>query len=146
MASKLSPEQIQDLREAFSLFDKNGDGHIDTKELSSVLRSLGNFDRNVKRDVLMDFDANENDRISFDEFLEVMASRVASDSDLLVAFKVFDKNGDGKISKQEFTDVLATLGEARSEAEISEIMRQSDTNQDGQIDYTEFVRLMNEGK
>jgi len=38
---QLSKSQISQYQEAFSLFDKDGDGTIDTKELGTVMRSLG---------------------------------------------------------------------------------------------------------
>ena len=38
---KLTEEQIAEFKEAFSLFDKDGDGTITTKELGTVMRSLG---------------------------------------------------------------------------------------------------------
>ena len=41
MADQLSNEQIAEFKEAFSLFDKDGDGSITTKELGTVMRSLG---------------------------------------------------------------------------------------------------------
>ena len=41
MADQLTEEQITEFKEAFSLFDKNGDGTITTKELGTVMRSLG---------------------------------------------------------------------------------------------------------
>ena len=37
----LTDEQIAEFKEAFSLFDKDGDGTITTKELGTVMRSLG---------------------------------------------------------------------------------------------------------
>jgi EF hand len=37
----LTEEQIAEFKEAFSLFDKDGDGNITTKELGTVMRSLG---------------------------------------------------------------------------------------------------------
>ena len=37
----LTEEQISEFKEAFSLFDKDGDGTITTKELGTVMRSLG---------------------------------------------------------------------------------------------------------
>ena len=37
----LAAEQIAEFKEAFSLFDKDGDGTITTKELGTVMRSLG---------------------------------------------------------------------------------------------------------
>ena len=41
MADQLTEEQIAEFKEAFSLFDKDGDGSITTKELGTVMRSLG---------------------------------------------------------------------------------------------------------
>lgn len=40
-ADQLTEEQIAEFKEAFSLFDKDGDGTITTKELGTVMRSLG---------------------------------------------------------------------------------------------------------
>ena len=41
MADQLTEEQIAEFKEAFSLFDKDGDGAITTKELGAVMHSLG---------------------------------------------------------------------------------------------------------
>ncbi|VUZ49081.1 unnamed protein product [Hymenolepis diminuta] len=41
MVDKLTPQEIAEIRESFAFFDKNGDGVITTKELGSVMRSLG---------------------------------------------------------------------------------------------------------
>ena len=39
--AQITEEQIEEYKEAFSLFDKNGDGYISSKELGIVMRSLG---------------------------------------------------------------------------------------------------------
>ena len=46
-------------KEAFSMFDKNGDGHISQKELGTVMRSLGQSptDAEVKK-MIADVDLN----------------------------------------------------------------------------------------
>jgi hypothetical protein len=41
MVEQLSEEQIAEFKEAFSLFDRDGDGKITSKELGTVMRSLG---------------------------------------------------------------------------------------------------------
>lgn len=41
MAGDLTEDQIADFKEVFTLFDRSGDGHILTKELGTVMRSLG---------------------------------------------------------------------------------------------------------
>ena len=41
MASELTNQQRAELKEAFSLFDVDGDGTITSKELMVVMRSIG---------------------------------------------------------------------------------------------------------
>lgn len=38
---ELTSEQVGELKDAFNLFDKNGDGRITCQELGIVMRSLG---------------------------------------------------------------------------------------------------------
>ena len=38
---KVSDQQIEEYKETFLMFDKDGDGTVSTKELGVVLRSLG---------------------------------------------------------------------------------------------------------
>ena len=38
---QLTKEQIEEFREAFNVFDKDGDGTINSKELDTVMRTLG---------------------------------------------------------------------------------------------------------
>ena len=38
---KVSDQQIEEYKETFLMFDKDGDGTVSTKELGAVLRSLG---------------------------------------------------------------------------------------------------------
>lgn len=49
MADQLTEEQIAEFKEAFSLFDKDGDGTITTKELGTVMRSLGKISKIEKK-------------------------------------------------------------------------------------------------
>ena len=54
-------------------------------------------------------------------------------------FNRFDKNGDGKISEEEFADVLRALGSDTSPDELKRIMSEIDTDGDGFIDLKEFA-------
>ena len=65
-----------------------------------------------------------------------------SEEETLEAFKVFDKDGSGFISKAELIHVMANLGEKLSDGEIDEMIREADVNGDGQINYEEFVQMM----
>jgi len=59
---------------------------------------------------------------------------------VLVAFKKFDLNGDGKIDTDELTKVLCALNpKVFTDKMISQIMAAADTDHNGQLDYEEFV-------
>ncbi|KAG0618302.1 hypothetical protein M758_4G053200 [Ceratodon purpureus] len=61
--------------------------------------------------------------------------------DLREDFKMFDLNGDGKISRVELGKVLWSLGERLSDADVDQMIRDADANGDGEIDFEEFINL-----
>ncbi|KAJ6408453.1 hypothetical protein OIU84_011714 [Salix udensis] len=66
MADQLTDEQISEFKEAFSLFDKDGDGCITTKELGTVMRSLGQNPTEAElQDMINEVDADGNGTIDF---------------------------------------------------------------------------------
>lgn len=133
-------------RQAFGLFDKNGDGSISTAELGEVMRSLGHKPTEEALRVMVDeVDADGNGNIDFAEFLTLMARRMKakdSQAEILEAFKVFDKDNSGKISVKELREVMTSLGEKLTEGEVEEMIKDADTNGDGEIDINEFVKMM----
>merc|ERR1711898_82187 len=103
---QLTEEQIAEFKEAFSLFDKDGDGTITTKELGTVMRSLGQNPTEAElADMINEVDADGSGTIDFPEFLDLMAKEIKE------AFKVFDKDGNGFISAAELRHVMTNLGE-----------------------------------
>ena len=114
MADQLTEEQIAEFKEAFSLFDKDGDGTITTKELGTVMRSLGQNPTEAElADMINEVDADGNGTIDFPEFLTMMARKMKdtdSEEEILEAFKVFDKDGNGFISAAELRHIMTNLG------------------------------------
>ncbi|KAK3742526.1 hypothetical protein RRG08_060028 [Elysia crispata] len=63
-------------------------------------------------------------------------------SELKQAFDMFDENNDGKISCEELSGVLRTLGHDHSQAEIADMIKHADVNENGYVEYDEFLLLM----
>ena len=146
MMDNLTEEQIAEIKEAFSLFDKDGDNTITTKELGTVMRSLGQDPTDEElNDVIHEVDANGNGTIDFPEFLEMMVRKIRDkdlEAEIKEAFRVFDKDGNGFISASELRIVMVNLGEKLSDNEINEMIREADVDGDGHINYDEFVKMM----
>lgn len=148
MASNPSftPEQIAEYREAFNIFDRDGDGHIDKKELATVLRSLGHNPSSVEIDEIMkEVDTSNNGTIEFEEFIDVLDKQIHQgdiEDEILDAFRAFDKDQDGKIAGTELAHILKNIGEPLSQEEVDEMIAQADLHKDGIIDYVEYVHLM----
>ncbi|KAL6637025.1 hypothetical protein ACP70R_024597 [Stipagrostis hirtigluma subsp. patula] len=146
MANLLTEEQIAQFKEAFSLFDKNGDGCITSGELGTVMNSLGqNLTESELQDMINEVDADGNGTIEFHEFLTMMAHKVKdadSEEEIKEAFKLFDKDQNGYISAAELRHVMANLGEKLTDKEAEEMIREADMDGDGLVNYEEFKRKM----
>jgi Ca2+-binding EF-hand superfamily protein len=75
--AELTPEQKQEIREAFDLFDTDGSGSIDSKELKVAMRALGFEPKKEEiKKMISEIDRNGSGSIDFNEFLELMAGKM----------------------------------------------------------------------
>jgi calcium-dependent protein kinase len=144
IASRLDENEINNLKNVFSAFDKGKDGQISYEELKQGLIQLKS-NRITEQDVIFLFkalDVDHNGKIDYSEFIAGTLQRAnyyKSDR-LMEAFTNFDKDKSGKISKDEL--IVALKAEKSQEKEIEKLIKQVDKNNDGKIDYNEFLALM----
>ena len=94
---------------------------------------------------MSEVDPNNEGEVDFNGFMELMAKKMKEkemDEELIEAFKVFDKDGNGFISAAELRHVMTNLGEKLSDDEVDEMIKEADVDGDGQINYAEFVKMM----
>ena len=120
----LPQETIEEFKEAFNLFDRNGDGNITTAELGTVMRSLGQNPTEADlADMINSIDTDGNGVISFIEFVRLMVTKARntdSEEELREAFRVFDRNGDGYVNADELRHVHTHIGEKIDEDEVAD--------------------------
>ena len=146
MTKNLTEEQIEEVKEAFQLFDINGDGTITKIELGTVMRSLGqNPTETELLDMINEVDEDGGGSIEFTEFLTMMVKKMKhtdTEDDIRETFRIFDEDGNGFITFQELRHALKNLGENLTDDEIDEMIREADIDGDGAVNYEEFVVMM----
>ncbi|KAJ2748957.1 Calcium-binding component of the spindle pole body (SPB) half-bridge [Coemansia nantahalensis] len=146
---KISDDKIDEIKEAFGLFDTNKDGFIDYFELKVAMRALG-FDQ--KKDevlrVLQQCGTDDGSKIGIDGFVKVMSAMIAARDpveEYKKAFKLIDEGGSGMITAPNLRRIARELGENISEDEIQAMIDEFDLNNDGAIDENEFIKIMMSG-
>merc|ERR1711879_618479 len=99
---QLSDEQLDEIREAFSLFDSDASGMIDVRELKAAMRALGFEVKNEElKKMVTDIDNDGNGTTEFSEFLQMMTGKMGEKDtreDIEKVFKLFDDDNTNKIS------------------------------------------------
>ncbi|XP_064474224.1 calcium-binding protein E63-1-like isoform X2 [Ornithodoros turicata] len=143
----LPESQIQELKAAFSLLDQNQDGRVNANELKVMLDNLGiMFTDAMINALIVQASGADEGLISEEEFLSWMSTRMGVKDDimddLMAAFKVFDKDSNGYISKDELKQAMEMIGEKLSDQELDSMLEATDTDKDGRINYQEFVTVL----
>lgn len=96
--------------------------------------------------ILDGVDADGSGEIDYTEFIAAALDEklYMKESICYEAFTVFDRNGDGKISKEELSQVLQDGGsdEAATAEAMMELIKAVDNDGDGEIDFEEFLAMM----
>lgn len=146
IAERLSEEEIAGLKETFKMMDTDNSGAITFDELKAGLQKLGSglMDNEV-RIIMEAADIDNSGSIDYGEFITATLNlnKIEREENLFAAFAYFDKDGSGHITMDELQQ--ACLDHKIADGEIEQIIRDIDQNNDGSIDYTEFVAMMRKG-
>ena len=149
--TNLTEMEIALYKEAFQIFDKHSEGYISTKELGTIFNSLGiNISEEDLIEIITIYDNDQNNSmIDFITFLDIIAKKkddIYKEEDLINAFRIFDKEGNGKISIKELRYVMMSSGVDFNENYIKDIINESNVDNDEFIDYHKFIKLLIDSK
>jgi len=142
----LSNEQVEEIKEAFNIFDVDSSGSIDYKELKAAMKALGvAVKKDELRKMITDVDADGSGSVEFPEFLQMMTAKMSSadtKEDVNKVFGMFDEAGAGKITFKDLKKVCKELGENLTEEEIQGMLDHADKSNLGYVSKDDFYRLM----
>merc|ERR1712187_1103809 len=119
---ELTEEQKQEIKEAFDLFDTDGSGEIDSKELKEEMQKM-----------ISDVDDAGSGTIGYEEFVKMMTHKILNrdpKDEILKAFRLFDDEETGKISFKNLKRVAKELGERMTDEELQEMIDEADRDGD----------------
>ncbi|CAL0335104.1 unnamed protein product [Lupinus luteus] len=147
IAGCLSEEEIMGLKEMFKGMDTDNSGTITIEELKQGLATQGTklSEQEVKQ-LMEAADADGNGTIDYDEFITATMhmNRMNREEHLYTAFQYFDKDNSGFITTEELEQALHDYN-MHDGRDIKEILQEVDGDNDGRINYDEFVAMMGKG-
>ena len=155
---KSNKDDLANLSRIFKKLDVSKDGYLSPDEIINGMQKLETsfvscYGKNPDwQTVIAAIDANQDGQIDYDEFMTAAANRanLLNTTNLKAAFKVFDKNGDGKISAKEIKMAFerGNLAELKAHGVTVndqfwiDLVSEIDLNNDGEVDFQEFEIYM----
>ncbi|GFZ02561.1 calcium-dependent protein kinase 20 [Actinidia rufa] len=143
IAENLSEEEIAGLKEMFKMIDTDNSGQITLEELKKGLERVGADLKDSEITGLMQaVDVDNSGTIDYGEFIAAMLhlNKIQKEDHLYAAFSYFDKDGSGYITQDELQQACEQFG--LEDVHLEDIIREVDQDNDGRIDYNEFVAMM----
>ena len=148
-ASGLTPEEIDEIRQAFDLFDTNGTGKIDPRELKAAMQSLGFDSKNPTIfSLIADLDTPEAVKkggIDFDAFVDAINQKLG-DKDtkegIARIFNLFiDDPTSETITLNALKKIAKELGEQMSHEDLKDMLERASSN-GTELTFDEFYDIM----
>lgn len=145
--TSLSQAQILRLHKRFRKLDKDGNGTISREEFNSIPALAANP---LLERVLTVFDTDGDKNVDFKEFVRALAifsNEVEKREKLLFTFKMYDIDGDGRISNKDLFQTLQIMvGTNLTEIQLQQIVDktfiEADLDRDGYISFAEFEKIV----
>ena len=128
--SEISPEIKEKIKLAFNVFDTNGTGKINPKEIKAAMEYLGQDAHNptvYQLISLLDESEDSNEGITLDEFIKAIYQKLGDSKTkkgIKRLFEIFkDDPNSNSIDLKSLKNICAQLGENLDEEDIEDMMK-----------------------
>jgi Ca2+-binding EF-hand superfamily protein len=141
--------EIAEFAVHFRTADTLGDGLVPSDEIAVVLQRCGVLGENFNWFEMMAHldivDPYARGVLDFQQFLQLQSffkMPMVTESEIVEAFRVFDRDDSGAIDAHELMHVMQTIGDTMTEAEAEKMILQCDADGSGEVEYWEFAKMV----
>mmetsp|Transcript_9496 Transcript_9496/g.21559 ORF Transcript_9496/g.21559 Transcript_9496/m.21559 type:complete len:187 (-) Transcript_9496:48-608(-) len=150
MISNFSDKELNRLIRIFNQLDLDKSGTIVTQELFQMKEFRANpFIHRITKVSLGKEDDGDNTSLSIQEFAQLMSVfsiRATREQKLRYAFKIYDVDGDGKISREDLKETLQLITMSNDadflEEVLDQVFQEADSDEDGFILFEDFSKVV----
>eukprot|EP00930_Biecheleria_cincta_P096346 TRINITY_DN88210_c0_g1_i1.p1 TRINITY_DN88210_c0_g1~~TRINITY_DN88210_c0_g1_i1.p1 ORF type:complete len:693 (+),score=154.77 TRINITY_DN88210_c0_g1_i1:244-2079(+) len=153
LAWRATDDETAHLRDIFSSLDRDGNGHITIQELRGAIESTGVQIPEDLVELTLQADTDGGGTIEYTEFLAATLDKqkVIREEVVWEAFRIFDQDGSGTITKKELLRILTgsngdKIRQAHGNKAVENFLDEYDVSGDDAIDFDEFMEMLNKVK
>nr|GMD76360.1 Calcium-dependent protein kinase 1 [Ipomoea batatas] len=136
--------------EVLNMHLKETENYIDCgifviRNMETYNGTLKKWNPGFKRKASLNADVDNSGTIDYGEFIAAMLhiNKITKEDHLFAAFSYFYKDGSGYITADELQKACDEFG--IKDTRLEEMIQEADEDNDGRIDYSEFVSMMQRG-
>ena len=149
IASRLSIEESNQLRNIFFNIDEDKNGYISFEDFRKYLINEYDIDDLFENEEELKtgfegVDIDHNNQIDYTEFLaaNIDEKTFLKTEKLKEAFRIFDINDNGAIKRDDIIRVMKLENLSNKNEIADEIIEENDFDKDGKINFSDFVKIM----
>jgi Ca2+-binding EF-hand superfamily protein len=147
--AQIDPDQMEEYQKFFDMFDIDKKGYVMVIQVGSVMDAMQQeYDEKTLRKTVRKFDADGSGKLEFEEFAAMVytiansVDKETMERELRDAFRLFDKERNGFISRDSMKSLLREIDDKLTDAELDAAIDEIDEDGSGKIEFEEFFELM----
>jgi len=147
--AEIDSSQMEDYKKFFNQFDKEKKGYVMVIQVGLVMDAMQqDYEEKTMRKIIRKFDADGSGKLEFNEFCALVytlantVDKETLEKELREAFRLFDKERNGFISRDSMKALLREIDDKLTEAELDSAIDEIDEDGSGKIEFEEFFELM----